>query len=127
MSLSDYRVDAAVAVSDIERARDFYEGKLGLSAAGEDPDGGRTYACGAGTHLHVFPSPNARASGATVAGWQVDDIERVVDELTAKTVVFERYDGQPLTTDERGIAAPGDGKAAWFKDPEGNLFALVQR
>jgi catechol 2,3-dioxygenase-like lactoylglutathione lyase family enzyme len=127
MSLSDYRVDAAVAVSDMERAREFYERKLGLSAEGDDPDGGRTYACGAGTSLHVFPSPNARASGATVAGWQVDDIECVVDEPTAKGVVFERYDEPSLTTDERGVAAPGGGKVAWFKDPEGNLFGLVQR
>lgn len=73
------------------------------------------------------PSPNARASGATVAGWQVDDIERVVDALTANGVAFERYDEPPLSTDERGIAAPGGGRAAWFKDPEGNLCALVQR
>lgn len=63
MSLSDYRVDTAVAVSDMERAREFYEGKLGLSAEGDDPDGGRTYACGAGTSLHVFPrqTPARRA------------------------------------------------------------------
>jgi hypothetical protein len=79
------------------------------------------------TSLDVFPSPNARASGATVAGGQVDEIERVVDELTAKGVVFERYDEPTLTTDERGIAAPGGGKVAWFKDPEANLAALVQR
>jgi catechol 2,3-dioxygenase-like lactoylglutathione lyase family enzyme len=126
MSLSDYKVDPAVAVSDMERAREFYEGKLGLSAEREEGDGGRTYACGGQTSIHVFPSPNARASGATVAGWEVDDIETVVDELTARGVVFERYDDPPLTTDEKGIATPDGAKVAWFKDPEGNVLMIGQ-
>lgn len=53
MSLETFRVSALVAVSDMERARGFYEGKLGLTARGDDPDGGRTYACGEQTILHV--------------------------------------------------------------------------
>jgi hypothetical protein len=57
MSLSDCRIGAAVAVPDIEVAREVYEGKLGLSAVDDDPNGGRTYACGAATNLDVFPSP----------------------------------------------------------------------
>jgi catechol 2,3-dioxygenase-like lactoylglutathione lyase family enzyme len=127
MPLSNHRVGAAVAVSDMSRAREFYEGKLGLTAAGDDADGGRTYECGEGTALHVFPSPTgARASGATVAGWTVDDLERLVDELTADGVTFERYDGEGITTDDRGIAVFGESKSAWFKDPDGNVFALVQ-
>jgi catechol 2,3-dioxygenase-like lactoylglutathione lyase family enzyme len=70
MSLSNHRVGAAIAVSDMNRAREFYEGKLGFAAAGDDPDGGRTYECAEQTTLHVFPSPDgAGASGATVAGW----------------------------------------------------------
>lgn len=126
MSLSRYRVGATVAVGDMERAREFYEGKLGLSAARDDTDGGRTYQCGEQTTLHVFPSPNARASGATVAGWTVDDLERVVDELTAKGVPFERYDDPPLATDDKGIARIGDSRIAWLKDPDGNVLGLVQ-
>src|SRR3954466_6090169 len=89
MSLSNYRVGAAIAVSDMNRAREFYEGKLGFTAAGDDPDGGRTYECGEQATLHVFPSPTgAGASGAPVAGWTVDDLEGVVDELTATDVTF---------------------------------------
>jgi catechol 2,3-dioxygenase-like lactoylglutathione lyase family enzyme len=127
MSLSNYGVGAAVAVSDMDRARDFYEGKLGFTASGDDPDGGRTYECGHHTTLHVFPSPGgAGGSGATVAGWTVDDLERVVDELTAEGVTFERYDDARITTDDKGIAVVGDSKGAWFKDPDGNILGLMQ-
>ena len=127
MSLSSYRVGAAIAVSDMSRAAEFYEGKLGFTATGDDPDGGRTYECAEQTAVHVFPSPaGAGASGATVAGWTVDDLERVVDELTAAGVTFERYDDERISTDEKGIAVFGDSKSAWFKDPDGNLLALVQ-
>jgi catechol 2,3-dioxygenase-like lactoylglutathione lyase family enzyme len=127
MSLSNYRVGAAIAVSDMNRARDFYEGKLGFAAAGDDPDGGRTYECAEQTTLHVFPSPvGAGASGATVAGWTVDDLEHVVDELRASGVTFERYDDEQISTNEKGIAVFGDSKSAWFKDPDGNVLALVQ-
>jgi catechol 2,3-dioxygenase-like lactoylglutathione lyase family enzyme len=126
MPLSNYRVGAAVAVSDMDRARDFYEGRLEFTAAGDDPDGGRTYECGEQTTLHVFPSPSAAASGATVAGFTVDDLELLVDELTANGVAFERYAGGEVATDDKGIAHFGDSKGAWFKDPDGNVLALVQ-
>src|SRR5436309_71138 len=98
MPLSNYRVGAAIAVSDMDRARDFYEDKLGFTAAGDDPDGGRTYECAGQTTLHVFPSPGAGGSGATVAGWTVDDLEQVVDELNANRVTFEQYDQPPIAT-----------------------------
>jgi catechol 2,3-dioxygenase-like lactoylglutathione lyase family enzyme len=127
MSLSSYRVGAAVAVSDMDRAKDFYEGRLGLAARGDDPDGGRTYQCGDQTTLHVFPSPgHAGGSGATIAGWTVEDLEAVVDELAANGVSFERYDEPRITTDEKGIAVVDGGKGAWFQDPDGNLLGLIQ-
>ena len=127
MSLSDYRVGAVIAVSDMNRAREFYEGKLGLSAQGDEPDGGRTYECGGQTMLHIFPSArDAGTSQATVAGWYVDGLEAVVDDLTADGVAFERYDEPPVTTDEKGIATMGQIKGAWFKDPDGNTLGLLQ-
>ena len=101
MPLSSYPVSAAVAVTEMGRATEFYEGKLGLTAEGDVPDGGRTYACGEQTTLHVFPSAAAQASGATVAGWAVDDLERVVDELTANGVTFEQYHDGPVATDAK--------------------------
>jgi catechol 2,3-dioxygenase-like lactoylglutathione lyase family enzyme len=124
MSLTDSRVEPTIAVSDMDRAKEFYEGKLGLSGGEDEADGGHTYPCGGGTRIHVYPSPpNAGKSGATLAGWVVDDVEATVDELTATGVTFEQY-GEPFNTDEKGIARLGDEAGAWFKDPDGNILAI---
>jgi catechol 2,3-dioxygenase-like lactoylglutathione lyase family enzyme len=126
MRLSDNEVIPTIAVSDMGRAREFYEGRLGLSSGEEKPDGGVRYPCG-GTSIHVYPSPNnAGKSPATLAAFQVDDIESAVDELAANGVTFEQYDMDPIKTDEKGIAQLGDSAGAWFKDPDGNIFALDQ-
>jgi len=120
------KVSAVIAVSDIEKAKEFYEGKLGLSGGDEDAaDGGVTYACEGGTQLHIYPSPeNAGKSPATLAGFAVDDVESAVDELSGRGVTFEQYDQPPIETDEKGIATFGDTKIAWLKDPDGNIIAI---
>ncbi|MGH2805147.1 MAG: VOC family protein, partial [Thermoleophilaceae bacterium] len=59
--------------------------------------------------------------------WYVADLEQVVDELSANGVIFERYDDPALMTDEKGIHELGDGRVAWFKDPDGNTFAVEQQ
>ena len=126
MSLSSFKVGAAIPVDDMSKAREFYEGKLGLSNPDEVGDGGVTYECGGGTTLHVFPSPgNAGKSEATIAGWDVDDVEKTVDELSANGVSFEQYDTDPVKTNEKGIATVDDTAVAWFKDPDGNVLGLV--
>jgi catechol 2,3-dioxygenase-like lactoylglutathione lyase family enzyme len=122
MGLSDSRVSAVIAVTDMARAKDFYENTLGLVGGQDQPDGGVRYPCG-DTELHVYPSQYAGGSGATIAGWTVDDIDAAVDELTAKGVTFEQY-GDPLNTDEKGIARMGDFTGAWFKDPDGNILSI---
>lgn len=127
MSLSDRRVVSAIAVSDMDAAREFYEGKLGLSAGEERGDGGTRYPCGGGTAIHVYPSPdNAGKSTATLAGFMVDDVEGTVDELCAAGVVFEQYDTGSIETDERGIAHLGGTTSAWFTDPSGNVLSVNQ-
>ena len=124
MSLSTSRVGAVVAVSDMNSAKEFYEGKLGLSGVTDQADGGCTYSCAEGTTIHVYPSPdNAGKSGATLVGWIVDDVEGTVDDLIARGITFEQY-GEPFNTDEKGIARLGDLVGAWFKDPDGNILSL---
>ena len=126
MSLSDYKVGATVAVSDMERARAFYEGKLGLEVSIDSGDNVQ-YRCAEGTVLHVYVSKHAGVSEATLAGWLVDDVEGVVDELADKGIVFERYDEPGLKTDERGIASfEGGAKVAYFKDPDGNTLSIAR-
>jgi catechol 2,3-dioxygenase-like lactoylglutathione lyase family enzyme len=127
MPLSDFPVRPSVAVSDIRRAIDFYEGRLGLPVlrsvpSAEIADGGRVYGSG-GTALNVFQSGTAGMSRATLATWYVDDLDQVVDELTARGVEFVRYDG--LEHDANGITPrAGGGRLAWFQDADGNTFAL---
>ena len=126
MGLADAQVGATIPVSDMGRALEFYEGKLGLSGGVDQGDGGRTFTLGSGTRLHVYPSPdNAGKSGATVAAFEVGDVGSTVDELTGNGVMFERY-GEPFNTDGRGIARfDGELEAAWFKDPDGNTLGIA--
>ena len=127
MGLGDAKVEPAVPVSDMAKAQDFYETKLGLSGGRPIFDGGITYPCGGGREIHIYPSPaNAGKAGGTIAAWEVVDLEKTVDELTANGVVFEHYDGDRLKTNEKGIAELGDERAAWFKDPDGNAYGIVQ-
>jgi catechol 2,3-dioxygenase-like lactoylglutathione lyase family enzyme len=127
MSLSQCEVRASVAVSHLARAVEFYEGKLGLRGTADPFDDSRVYACGGGTSLHVYESAaNAGRSPATLATWLVIDLEQVVDELRANGVTFEQFHDSELETDERGVHLHGNGKVAWFKDPDGNTFALEE-
>jgi catechol 2,3-dioxygenase-like lactoylglutathione lyase family enzyme len=128
MSLSASMVRASVAVADIARAAEFYEGKLGLVADEERSDESRIYPCAGGTSLHVYESPTQAGRGtATVATWYVADLGAVVDELGSNGVTFERYDDPALGADERGIHELDDGRVAWFTDPDGNTFAIEER
>ena len=128
MPLSDFHVRASVAVSDIAQAVEFYEGKLGLQAlesgpSAAIPDASRVYGSGGGPALNVYQSLTAGKSSATLATWYVDDIDRVVDELTAAGVEFVRYD--EFEHDTKGITPrAGGGRIAWFQDPDGNTFAI---
>jgi catechol 2,3-dioxygenase-like lactoylglutathione lyase family enzyme len=122
--LSDSPVGAVVAVADMDRARGFYEDKLGLADGRETGDGGVSYSCGSDTELHIFPGTGAGKSESTVAGWTVENLEAAVDELSGRGVTFEQYD-EPTKTDERGIFEAGEVKGAWIKDPDGNVLALI--
>jgi catechol 2,3-dioxygenase-like lactoylglutathione lyase family enzyme len=127
MSLSNAKLNASVAVSDLARAEEFYEGVLGLVSGEAQSDQSRIYACGEGTSLHLYESPtHADRGSATVATWYVPDLDEVVDELVAKGVTFERYDDPALPADDRGIHELDDGRVAWFRDPDGNTFAIEE-
>jgi catechol 2,3-dioxygenase-like lactoylglutathione lyase family enzyme len=127
MRMSSYRVRPSIAVSDIREAAEFYEGRLGLSPGEEQSDESRVYPCGGDTELHIYASPaHAGKAAGTVATWYVEDLEQVVDELGSNRVTLERYDDPALKADEKGIHELADGRVAWFKDPDGNTFAVEQ-
>ncbi len=127
MGLSDSRVGALMAVSDLDRARRFYEEQLGLVPGDEEEGEGVAYPCADGTGIFVYLSPdNAGKSPATIAGWFVEDLDQTMDELASRGVSFEQYDQPGLKTDERGVFDAGQFRAAWIKDPDGNTMAINQ-
>ena len=127
MELTECRVEALLAVSDLDRAKRFYEHQLGL-VPGEEGEGGIVnYPCAQGTGINVYLSAeNAGMSRATLAGWFVDDLDQTMDELGSRGVVFEQYDQAGLKTDERGVFDAGRFRAAWAKDPDGNTVAFTE-
>jgi predicted enzyme related to lactoylglutathione lyase len=114
-------IRAYIPASNISRARKFYEGTLGFIPK-QEYAGGVVYECG-GSEVFMYPTPNAGTSKASQAFWQVDDVEREVAELKAKGVKFEDYDMPDM---KDGISTAGGAKAAWFKDTEGNIMAVIQ-
>jgi predicted enzyme related to lactoylglutathione lyase len=115
---------AYIPAKDLKRARQFYEQKLGFKPK-QEIAGGVVYEFGDHTWCFMYPTPNAGTSSASQAFWQVDDIEREVAELKAKGVKFEEYDTPAVKTRD-GISTGGGAKAAWFKDSEGNIMAVIQ-
>jgi catechol 2,3-dioxygenase-like lactoylglutathione lyase family enzyme len=126
MQLSEAVVEAVVAVSDLDRAKRFYEDELGLVRGEEEHEGVR-YVCGHGTRLFAYLSPqNAGRSQATVAAWFVDDIDQTMSELASRGVRFAHYDQPGIKTDERGVFDGGRFRAAWIRDPDGNTLSLTE-
>lgn len=114
---------ATVAVKDINRARRFYEETLGLQLADKQEEGTRTYRIG-DTALFVYESQYAGTNKATAVTWPVDDVEGTVQELKSKGVTFETYD-MPGVKRRGEVHMTGATKVAWFKDPDGNIHAVV--
>ena len=114
-----------IPVSDLARARKFYEEKVGLTPR-EKYAGGVIYECGNGSWVFMYPSGGAGTSKASTAFWAVDDVVAEVAELKARGVVFEEYDMPGIKT-VNSIATAGGAKTAWFKDSEGNILAVSQR
>jgi catechol 2,3-dioxygenase-like lactoylglutathione lyase family enzyme len=122
--LQKFPMYAYIPVKDVKRARRFYEEKVGLKPAREE-GGGVVYECAAKTACFLYPTPNAGSSKASQAFWQVEDVERVVADLKARGVQFEDYDEPGMRT-VKHILTAGGAKAAWFRDTEGNIMAVVQ-
>jgi predicted enzyme related to lactoylglutathione lyase len=115
---------AYLPAKDVDRARKFYEEKLGFRPK-QEIAGGIVYEFGGGTACFLYPTANAGTSKASQAFWQVDDVEREVADLKARGVKFEEYDVPEMKT-VNGIATGGGAKTAWFRDTEGNILAVVQ-
>lgn len=115
---------ATVAVKDVKKAKKFYEGTLGLKLIDTEGEEALVYKSG-NFRILVYKSQHAGSNKATAVTWEAGkDLEKVVQDLKAKGVTFEHYD-MPGSSRKGDVHVMGEMKAAWFKDPDGNIHALV--
>jgi len=123
--LNDGRFEANIPAADIERAKAFYADKLGLTPSAELVPGYLRYETAGGTAFNIYETQFAGRAGHTIAQIHVADVEKEVGDLKAKGVAFEVYDDMPGVEWRGDVAVMAEmGKAAWFKDSEGNILCL---
>lgn len=119
------RAFSGFSVNDLQKAKEFYGQTLGLEVS-ENDMGILTLHIEGGSEIIIYPKPNHTPASFTILNFPVDDVEAAVDGLTAKGVVFEKYEGQ-LQTDEKGIFRGGGPVIAWFKDPADNILSVLEK
>ena len=122
--LKESKAFSTFSVSDTERARDFYASVLGLDVS--ERNGILELQLGGGARVFVYPKENHQPATFTVLNFPVEDIDRAVDELTGRGIVFERYEDLGFNQDEKGVMRDQGPSIAWFKDPAGNVLAVIE-
>jgi catechol 2,3-dioxygenase-like lactoylglutathione lyase family enzyme len=120
--LTDSKAFSGFAVPDIEAAREFYGDKLGLQVSEEN--GMLTLHLAGDRPTLIYPKPDFEPATYTILNFPVSDVEATVDELSARGVQFEKYDG--FDQDEKGVARGNGPDIAWFKDPAGNVMSVLK-
>jgi catechol 2,3-dioxygenase-like lactoylglutathione lyase family enzyme len=121
---TDSKAFSGFAVDDLQKARTFYEETLGIKTSSDDGNVLLTLHLAGGRDTIVYLKPDFTPATYTILNFQVDDVEKAVDELTSRGVQLERYQG--LGQDDKGIARAGGPLIAWFKDPAGNILSVLQ-
>ncbi|WP_426671834.1 VOC family protein [Mucilaginibacter sp. McL0603] len=129
--LNSAKAFSSFSVNDLEKAKEFYQTRLGINV--NQIEMGDGYGLleldvTGGTKVMIYPKPNHTPATFTVLNFPVDDLEKTVDELTAKGVKFEHYDMEDIKTNEKGIVY-GNGQGpdiAWFTDPAGNIISVLK-
>ena len=119
----DTKAFSGFAVPDVAAAKAFYGDVLGIDVT--EDDGMLTLHLAGGRDTFVYPKPDFVPATYTILNFPVDDIDQAVDELTARGVRFERYEGTEFETDPKGIQRQGDNAIAWFTDPAGNILSVL--
>lgn len=121
--LKDSQAFSGFSVNDMDKAKEFYGGTLGLEVTEEN--GMLTLRLAGGNNVLIYPKPNHEPATFTILNFPVSDIEKTVDELTDAGVEFEQYTGE-IKTDEKGIMRGEGPLIAWFKDPAGNVLSVLE-
>ena len=123
--LQQSKAFSSFSVNDLKKAKEFYSKTLGLKVS-DNPMGLIELNIEGSTNVMVYPKPNHEPATFTVLNFPVNDVEKTVDELIAKGIVFEQYEGE-IKTDEKGICRDPHGPSiAWFKDPAGNILSVLE-
>ena len=120
----DNNAFSSFSVNDIQKAKEFYGGTLGMKV--EETNGILNLNSANGSRVIIYPKTNHIPATFTVLNFPVKNIENAVDELKSKGVKFEIYDNKNIKTDEKGIFRGGGPVIAWFKDPAGNILSVVE-
>jgi catechol 2,3-dioxygenase-like lactoylglutathione lyase family enzyme len=123
--LTDSKAFSGFSVDDLDKARRFYEDTLGLRVSDEEMDGLMRLHLGSGAEVLVYAKHDHVPATFTVLNFPVPDVEQAVDQLAARGVRFQHYENPP--TDEKGIMRAGGPLIAWFTDPAGNVFSVIQQ
>lgn len=127
--LKDSPAYSSYSVDNLAKAKDFYKTTLGLQVEGTSVPMPmlRLQLANRGSVL-IYPKDDHQAASFTVLNFPVDDVEKTVGELTARGVEFEHYDDEAMmATDDKGISRGGGVTIAWFKDPAGNVMAILEK
>jgi predicted enzyme related to lactoylglutathione lyase len=120
----DTVVFASFSVDDLEKAKEFYGKTLGLDV--EETWGMLQINNKDGSKIMAYPKPDHKPAGFTILNFPITDIKKTIGELKKAGIAMEQYDDEDNKTDADGIATYGTAKAAWFKDPAGNLLGLIE-
>lgn len=125
-TLVEFPVYTSIPVTDLKKARNFYEKILGLQLVDEEMPESLTFQAEKNTHIYLYRRGTSKAD-RTLAGFLVKNIEIIMDSLSKEGVVFEQYNLPGIKTDERGIDLMQNVKSAWLKDPDGNILAITEK
>lgn len=124
--LQNSKAFSSFSVDDLQKAKDFYQGILGIEVK-DNPMGLIELVISGSTNVLLYPKPNHVPATFTVLNFPVDNIDQTVDELIEKGVQFEIYNQDTIKTDEKGISRGNGGpNIAWFRDPSGNILSILE-
>lgn len=125
--LKDSKAFSGFSVNDTAKAKEFYGQILGLEVKDEAMEGLISLQLTGGNYIIIYPKPNHVPATFTILNFPVNDVEKTVDELTARGVKFIVYNEEHFKTNEKGIFTAGGPTIAWFKDPAGNILSVIEQ
>jgi catechol 2,3-dioxygenase-like lactoylglutathione lyase family enzyme len=124
--LRNSKAFSSFSVDDIQQAKEFYQGVLGLEVI-DNPMGVIEVVVSGTSNILLYPKPNHVPATFTVLNFPVKNIDQAVDELIARGVKFEIYNQESIKTDQKGISRGNGGPdIAWFRDPSGNILSILE-